>query len=194
MAARTKNAAAPAKSSKKALKPLKTKAAKADEKTAVDEMVVNQTEMAAVLGVTTRWLREQTAAGIVPTEGRGRFKIGAVVQAYIAYSKEGAVKKTGTESLDDLRKEKALDIRLARARKDREVIALDEAISTAEELAGLFVSSLVGLPAQITGVPRERQRLNDIFDAERLRLTDRFTKRIATLRTGEEDPDSTAED
>ncbi|MGE1076341.1 hypothetical protein ACQJ22_27865, partial [Pseudomonas fragariae (ex Marin et al. 2024)] len=91
------------------------------------------------------------------------------------YSKEGAIKKTGTESLDDLRKEKALDIRLARARKDREVIALDEALSAVEELTGMYVASLSGLPAQITGVPRERQRLNDIFDAERLRLTDRFT-------------------
>ncbi|NTD85482.1 hypothetical protein [Agrobacterium tumefaciens] len=191
---RTKKPPAPAKSSTRSAKPLKTKADKADEKMAVHELVVNQTQMAAVLGVSTRWLRDRVTEGVVPTEGRGRFNIGEVVQAYIAYSKEGAIKKTGTESLDDLRKEKALDIRLARARKDREVIALDEAVSAVEELTGMYVASLSGLPAQITGVPRERQRLNDIFDAERLRLTDRFTKRIATLRTGEEDPDTEAED
>ena len=191
---RTKKLPAPPKSSTKTAKPLKSKADRVDEKTDVHEMVVNQTQMAAVLGVSTRWLRDRVTEGVVPTEGRGRFIVGDVVQAYIVYSREGAIKKTGTESLDDLRKEKALDIRLARARKDREVIALDEAVSAVEEVTGMYVASLSGLPAQITGVPRERQRLNDIFDAERLRLTDRFTKRIATLRTGEEDPDTEAED
>lgn len=191
---RTKKPPALAKSSTRPVKPLKTKADKVDEKFAVHELVVNQTQMAAVLGVSTRWLRDRVTEGVVPTEGRGRFNVGEVVQAYIAYSKEGAIKKTGTESLDTLRNEKALDIRLARARKDREVIALDEALSAVEEVTGMYVASLSGLPAQITGVPRERQRLNDIFDAERLRLTDRFTKRVATLRTGEEDPDAEAED
>lgn len=204
---RTEKPTAPAKSSARVAKRLKDKATAVDEKPAAlkkpgrkpkeimaGDQVISTNEMAAIIGVTTRRLTQLVTDHDIPTEGRGKFRISDVVQAYVAYRAEGATKKTGTESLDDLRKEKALDIRLARARKDREVIALDEAIGAVEELTGMFVASLVGLPAQITGVPRERQRLNDIFDAERLRLTDRFTKRITTLRTGEEDPDAAAED
>lgn len=206
MIARTKKRTAPAKSSTGTPKSLKTKSAKVGEKqapkksgpkpkeTPAQDLVVSSTEMAAILGVTTRRLTQLVTEHDHPTEGRGRFRIGAVVQAYAAFKAEGATKKTGTESLDVLRNEKALDIRLARARKDREVITLDEAVSAVEEVTGMYVASLTGLPAQITGVPRERQRLNDIFDAERLRLTDRFAKRIATLRTGVEDADAEAED
>lgn len=206
MTARTKNSTRPAKSSTKAGKPLKSKGAEVDEKTApkktgpkpkelrAPDMIVSTNEMADILGVTTRRLTQLVTDHGIPAEGRGKFRIASVVQAYAAFCKEGATKKTGTESLDTLRNEKALEIRLNRARKDREVIAMDEAISAVEEVTGMFVASLTGLPAQITGVPRERQRLNDIFDAERLRLTDRFAKRIETLRTGEEDPDTAAED
>lgn len=156
--------------------------------------LVTTTYFAALFGVTVQWINKLKNEGVLSSEGRGKLRLAQAAQAYAAFLKEGATKKTGTESLDDLRKEKALDIRLARARKDREVIALDEALSAVEEVTGMYVASLTGLPAQITGVPRERQRLNDIFDAERLRLTDRFTKRITTLRTGEEDPDAEAED
>lgn len=160
----------------------------------VADQIVNQTEMAEILGVTTRWLRQMATEEVVPTEGRGRFRVGAVVQAYSAFCKEGATKKTGTESLDKLRDEKALEIKLNRLRKDRELIAIDEAKGVIDEIVGMFVSSLAGLPAQITGVPRERHRLNDIFDTERQRLADRFAERRAALLAGRADLDPAAED
>ncbi|MCO5730092.1 hypothetical protein [Rhizobium sp. SSA_523] len=194
MTTRTKKPPSPTKSPTTKGKPLKSKVTKVGEKSRAPDLIVSSNEMADILGVTTRRLTQLVSEHGIPSEGRGRFRIASVVQSYATFLKEGATKKTGTESLDVLRNEKALDIRLARARKDREVIALDEAVSAVEEVTGMYVASLTGLPAQITGVPRERQRLNDIFDAERLRLTDRFAKRIATLRTGEEDPDAEAED
>ena len=177
-------------------KPAKPPAAKPKAAAAVKvaDQVVNQTEMAEILGVTTRWLRQMATEELVPTEGRGKFKVAAVVQAYAAYLKEGATKKTGTESLDRLREEKALEIRLNRERKDRTLISIDEAIGVIDDVTGLYVSSLTGLPAQITGVPRERQRLNDIFDIERQRLADRFTERRKALLEGRADIDPSAED
>lgn len=177
-------------------KPAKPPAAKPKAAAAVKvaDQVVNQTEMAEILGVTTRWLRQMATEELVPAEGRGKFKVAAVVQAYAAYLKEGATKKTGTESLDRLREEKALEIRLNRERKDRTLISIDEAIGVIDDVTGLYVSSLTGLPAQITGVPRERQRLNDIFDIERQRLADRFTERRKALLEGRADLDPEAED
>lgn len=159
------------------------------------DLIINQTEMAEVLGITSRRLRQlEKEEQVITSEGVGKFRLSHVVQAYIAYRAEGATKKYGSESADRLREEKMLDIRLNRMRKDRELISLDEALSFSDELVGLFVSYLTGLPAEITGVPRERQRLHDIIDKGRLKLADRLTKKISTLRTGSEDPDAEDED
>lgn len=167
---------------------------KAAPPTKAADLVVNQTEMAEVLGITTRWLRLLVADEIITPDARGKFHIGSTVQAHNTYLKEGATKKTGTESLDRLREEKALDIRLNRERKDRLLISMDEALGVVDEITGMFVASMSGLPAQITGVPRERQRLNDICDKERLRLADRFAERRAALRSGSSAVDPAAED
>lgn len=182
-----------------AKKPAKATARKAvspkpKQKQKPTDLVVSQTEMAEILGVTTRWLRQMATEGVVPAEGRGRFRVGATVRAYATFLKEGTEKKTGSTSMDELRQEKALEIRMNRARKDRELIAIDEALSTADEIAGVFVAYLSGLPAEITGVPRERQRLNEIIDRGRLRLADRFAEKIEALRTGKEDSNAEAED
>lgn len=178
-------------------KPTKAAAKKAPRNKPAEkpaDLVVSQTEMAEILGVTTRWLRQMVAEDLVPAEGRGRFRIGDTVRAYASFLKDGAEKKTGSTTMDELRQEKALEIRMNRARKDRDLIALDEALGVTDEIVGIFVAYLSGLPAEITGVPRERQRLNEIIDGGRLRLADRFAEKIKALGTGEEDPNSEAED
>ncbi|KAB2666012.1 hypothetical protein F9K91_07735 [Brucella tritici] len=162
-------------------------------KSYIADQVVNQQEMSRILRVSDRFLRIMTTDGVLSKTGVG-YAIGDTVRAYADHLKEGAVKKTGSESLDKVREEKALDLRMNRMRKDRELITLDEALSVADELAGLFLSYLNGLPAEITGAPRERQRLNDIIDKGRLRLADRLAKKIADLRSGEETSDAEAED
>lgn len=177
-------------------KPLAKKVSiKAEVKIKPVSQIVNQTEMAEILGISTRRLRQlEKEDDVVIPESPGKFRIGTVVQAYAAYLREGAVRKTGNEGLDQLRAEKVLDARMTRMRKDRELIALDEALGAADELAGLFVSYLNGLPAEITKEPRERQRLNDIIDKGRLRLADRLAKKIEALRSGTEDFDAEDED
>lgn len=157
------------------------------------EMIVNVKNMAAILGVSTRFVATLRQDGVIEKTGAG-YHVGRTVRAYADHLKEGATKKSGSSSMDALREEKAIDLRLNRMRKDRELIALDEALSVADELTGLFLSYLVGLPAEITGTPRERQRLNEIIDRGRLRLADRFSEKVSALRTGREDPDTEAED
>lgn len=159
----------------------------------IADHVVSQTEMAAILGISTRMLRVYTADGILEREKAG-YRIGQTVRIYADHLKNGSEKKSGGSSMDALREEKALDLRLNRARKDRELISLDEALFVQDEITGLFLSYLVGLPAEITGEPRERRRLNEIIDKGRLRLADRLAKKISALRTGQETSDAEAED
>lgn len=160
----------------------------------VASSVLSTKDMAEVLGITPRRLQILVKEGTVPSLGRGKFPLGEVVQAYATFLKEGAERKTGTASLDRLREEKALDIQLTRQRKDRQLISIDEAIGVIDEVVGIFVASLSGLPAQITKVPRERQRLNGIFDTERQRLADRFAEKRSALLEDRAAADPAAED
>ncbi|MBB4092449.1 hypothetical protein [Brucella pecoris] len=168
---------------------------KPELKVKLADMIVNQTDLAEAIGISTRRLRQlEKEEEVIFSESLGKYRVGTVFQSYATYLREGAVKKTGNEGLDQLRAEKVIDARMTRMRKDRELISLDEALGTADELAGLFLSYLNGLPAEITKEPRERQRLHDIIDKGRLRLADRLGKKIDTLRTGQEDADSEDED
>lgn len=179
----------------KAVKPtVKKPAAKSKTKVAFADTLVSTQDMAAVLGVTPRWLSKMAADGVVPQVARGKFKLGDVVQSYSVFLKQGAEKNTGSVSLDRLRDEKAKEIQLNRLRKDRALIDIEEAIGAIDEITGIFVASLNSLPAQITGVPRERQRLDGIFDTERQRLADRFAEKRSSLLTGHSASDAEAED
>lgn len=150
--------------------------------------------VAALLGLTERRLQIMVKDGIVPSSGRGKFDPAEVVKAYVAFRVDGIERRSVNTSMDRLR-----DVRAEREQRqmqidDRQIISLEEAIGTLDEIIGLFISYLGGLPAEITVVPRERQRLHDIIDAGRLRLTDRFAKKIAALRTGDEAAEAETED
>lgn len=169
------------------------KAAVAKPVNSVDVILTTQ-GMAAHLGVTPRWLQSLVKDGTIPSLGRGRFDPTAVVQSYITFLKEGSEKKTGTASLDELRREKAIEIRMNRARKERELIPTELAVGVLQEVVGMFNAYLTGLPAEITGVPRERQRLNDIIDLGKQRLADRCGEQIASVVSGTPVADPAAED
>lgn len=191
-----KPAKTPAKKPASTKKKPAVKAAVKPEPKAVKlrDVIVNQTEMAEAMGVTTRWLRVLVTDGVIQADGRGKFHVGSTFQAYAAFLKEGATKKTGSSTMDELRAEKIKDIQIERMRNDRELISMDEAMAFYGELTGVFVSYLSGLPAEITGVPRERQRLNDIIDLGRQRIADSFVKKRRAFESGLEDPDTADED
>lgn len=168
----------------------KPKAAKAIP---VAEQMLSQIDMAAVLKISSRFLRKLQSDGVLSAE-KGKFHVANTVRAYCDFLKDGSEKKTGSASIDKLRDEKTLEIRMARARKERELIPLEEADGVLQEIVGDFNAYLSGLPAEITGVPTERHRLNEIIDRGRLRLADRQIKRLQTLRVGSEASEAETED
>lgn len=165
-----------------------------DHRDSLDGITLSTQGMAATLGITTRWLQMQVKAGTLPSLGRGRFDPGETFRAYLEATKGASEKKVGSESLDNLRAVKAREIQINTARKDRSLISIEESMAILEEITGIFISAFSSMPARITGVPRERQRLNGIFDTERQRLADSFTERVAALREGRAFDDPAAED
>lgn len=145
---------------------------------------VTTADLAVLLGITAMRVKQLVAEGVVPRAAPGRFDLAEAVQAYIKYKSGLAERQTQTKSADALRDQRAEEIALRNEARKRSLIPLTEAVEAVEKVTGAFLAAVSGLPARITRVPRERERIEAICDEERLRLTDLFAEQGKALRTG----------
>lgn len=139
---------------------------------------------AALIKVTPRYVRQLASQGWFKQVARDRWNLIEVVQGYIACLKDEGRRTAKSAADSRVRDARAAEIERRMAREDRTVIDLDEAAATVDRVAGEFLQAVGGLPARITRDPRERQRIEAICDAERLRLTDVFAERALALKSG----------
>jgi len=141
-------------------------------------------EMAKVVGLTPRRVRQLAAEGVVKrADRRGRYKLVPSVANYISTLSAGE-RDVG---LAPIRQERLARLRMENAARDRELITFDEATGFVDEICGSFVATLSGLPARVTNDVRERRRLEAIIDTERQRLADKFAEVQAQLAAGRDD-------
>lgn len=158
-------------------------------------VVCNLTEMAIALGLTMRRVQQLRDEGVlVLAETRNQLKFPESVQAYLQFKIAGVERQAQSSSADALRDRRAEEIAIKIAKQERDLIPLEEAVAAVDGMAGVFLESISGLPARMTRVPRERQRLEQICDEERLRLSDRFAERSTALRTGVDPSEADGED
>ncbi|MER9937430.1 hypothetical protein [Mesorhizobium sp. M0088] len=122
--------------------------------------------------------------GHIPKLGRGRYPLEASVHGYIKFLKGTIAGQTKSASSNRAQDARAAEIELRMAREDRRIVDMGEAVAALDKVTGDFLQSIGGLPARITREPRERQRIEAICDAERLRLSDRFAESAQALRSG----------
>ena len=145
---------------------------------------VDRKTLASLLDLTTMRIDQLVREGHIQKSGRGRYPLEASVRGYIKFLKGTIAGQTKSASSNRAQDARAAEIERRMAREDREIISLAEALTTIDEVAGEYLQSISSLPARITREPRERQRIEAICDAERLRVSDRFVKRSRALRTG----------
>lgn len=148
---------------------------------------------AALIKVTPRRIQQLAKDGWFKAKGRGKWSLVEVVQGYIDFLADERARNSKVAAGSRLSDARAREIEIRTARLDRQVIDLDEATPLFDQLAGEFMQSLGGLPARITRVPRERQRIEAIIDGERQRISDRFAKIANTLATGIDDDEAGGE-
>lgn len=159
------------------------KKAQQDHRDSLSGITLSTQGMAAHLGITTRWLQAMVKDGTLPAIGRGRFDPTMTTAAYCEFLRSTAERKSTSASRDDFNLERALDFRMKRLQKEGVLIPFDIADAVIQGVIGDFLTWLQGLPAEISGNPAERQRLNGIIDKGRLRLADRSAKRLQALRS-----------
>lgn len=174
-----------------------TKAAaakRASQKLEIPE-VVTRTQLGNFLGLTPRRISMLTKDGVFHAVGRGKLDFAKSVEAYIQFRERGVENRIKVPSSQDLLRERqrqALERKMAR--EDRDIISLDEAMLAIEEVTGVFLTSLSGMPARITRDRSERQRLEKIFDGERKRLAKDFAEKQNSVRAGQHTVDAETED
>ncbi|WP_421983357.1 hypothetical protein [Roseibium sp.] len=167
---------------------------KAIRQNSIGPVILTAKGMHTFLGLKSVWFHKLVKDGVLPKVGTGAYDPMDVTQAYIEHIKDGATRQAASSSLDDLRDLKAREIKLNMAKKDRELISMDEALAVIEEITGQFASYLSGLPAEITGVVRERQRIDAIIDEGKQRLFDRFEETASAFASSGKASEAEAED
>ena len=86
--------------------------------------------------------------------------------------------------LDDLRTEFVLEIAKAPDQPGRGPIPIEDALTDMAEFAGLVRSELAGLPARLTRIVAERQKVETEIDGVLSRLAQRAAEKAEGLEAG----------
>ncbi len=145
---------------------------------------ITTAQAARLLMVSDERIRQLAKNGHIPKIAKDCFNLVAVVQGYIRFLKDEERRSSKSAADSRVREARAAEIERRMAREDRDLIMLDEAMAAYDFAAGLYLTSISGLPARMTRNASERRRIEAICDGERQRLADRFAEGASTLRTG----------
>ncbi len=140
--------------------------------------LIGTTELANVLGVSARRVRQLSAEGIIPRpDSRGRHDLAGAVQAVVANARagrEGSELSAARKDLLGLKsKKEAIEI----ARLDRELISMDEHNAVIDALAGTFTAAMGALPARLGGKDIAlRRKIEAEIDAFRTEIAEKVTE------------------
>lgn len=141
-------------------------------------------EMAALLGVSTRTVRELAAKKRLVRTGHGRFDMPASVATYCAHLREVA---SGNTASPDLTAERT---RLAKEQADRISIENERSRGTlivAEEAGARWADEIVKLRARLLAVPGQVALVIPQLSAFELQQVDRVLREAMSDVAGEED-------
>ncbi|CDX39191.1 hypothetical protein MPLA_290068 [Mesorhizobium sp. ORS 3359] len=144
---------------------------------------VSQQELAPMLGITTRRVRQIVADGWFSANDEGKYVLRDAIAGYGAMMKAAAERRHNPTN-DRLNTAKAEMVE-ARIRKfDADHITMAEALALFDDVSGAFLGMMNGLPALITTDPRERERIDAIVASDCQRLSEKWAVLREELRTG----------
>ena len=151
--------------------------------------------MAKLLGITARRLNQLVNEGVLCKESRGAYPVRSNVKAFIEFKIRTAVDQAVPSATERMAQHKEQLLARKLAADDRTLISLEEAIGVVEEMSGIFLTFVSGLPARLVRRNlKERRRIEKILDGDRDRLSRDFAERERALRTGVSASEANRED
>jgi phage terminase Nu1 subunit (DNA packaging protein) len=151
-------------------------------------------QAARLLMISEERIRQLVKQGYVPkAEKRGFVQLVGAVQGYLRYLKDDERRSAKSAADSRVRDARALEIELRIAERSRELISVEDALSDMAEFAGMVRSELAGLPARLTRVVAERQKVETEIDGILSRLSQRAAEKAEGLEAGRSHPQVRAE-
>lgn len=156
----------------------------------IHEKEVLTSELAAIIGKTPQWIRQLTRDGVLKQVGRGKYRLGEAIQAYILHATGGK---------EDDKKPRFIDEKTEHERIKKEKAALELAVMKgelhrAEDVRAEMADMLTSFRSRILGIPTKLgpQLLNisELADVTSI-LTKEMRSALTTL--ADYDPDKFAE-
>lgn len=115
----------------------------------VHEMEIQTGELAAIVGKSARWIRQLTGEGVLKQTGRGKYKLGEAVLAYIEHV-QGAQEDDGKVNYRD---EKAEHEQVKKEKAKLELARLRGELHRSEDVEAVMVDMLTAMRQKILAIP-----------------------------------------
>lgn len=139
-------------------------------------------QAARLLMISEERIRQLVKQGHVPkSDKRGYVQLVGTVQGYLRYLKEDERRSSKSAADSRVRDARALEIELRIAERSRELIPVEDALTDMAEFVGLVRSELAGLPARLTRIIDERQKIEAEVDGLLNRLADQVAQKTTSL-------------
>ena len=150
-------------------------------------------QAARLLMISDERIRQLTKQGYIPrAEKRGVVQLVGAVQGYLRYLKDDERRSSKSAADSRVRDARALEIELRISERSRDLIPLEDALADMAEFAAAVRSELAGLPARLTRIMDERQKIESEVDGVLTRLSERAAQKAAALEPGRGDPPARA--
>lgn len=142
---------------------------------------VSAQELAGLLGVTDRTVRNLAAAGTITRAPTGKYPLAASIRAIIAEAKKSMPVNNLSRENEAIAAGKRRLIEIQVAERDGRLIDLTEAIDCIAEVVGIYRSGLSGLPARLArGNPVRMAEVRAEIDA----MLTKVSQKIERLKLG----------
>jgi phage terminase Nu1 subunit (DNA packaging protein) len=154
--------------------------------------IISSKDLAGILGVTTRRIRQLTQNGVFPQVARGKYVLGDAMRSYISHLQEKA--REAAVDPKDLQKELT---RLRRAQADKTELEVKEyrgELHRAEDVEDVWTEMLSNFRARILAVPTKlAPQILGIEDLKEMQKALKDAVYEALQELSEYDPDRIAE-
>lgn len=159
-----------------------------------DEDLISASGAAALLGVTTQWLRQLAANGFGPEAVRGKYSFIAVVQGYVRSLKDEERRSTKSAADNGLKAARQREVELRIAKEEGRLVDMDDVEAVTSSIFATLRAELSGLPASVTRDVKLRDEIEKALNGAFARSQGKFQEASEALQSGRDPLGADGED
>jgi hypothetical protein len=139
-----------------------------------------------LLMVSGERVRQLAKEGWIRKASPGKYNLVEVVQGYIRFRNDADRRSTKTASDSRLRDARTREVELKTAQREGRLIELDDHLEAVDEIVGIMLTGLSGLPARVTRDLQVRRDIERAINETRQQIADAAAKATSRHRAARE--------